>query len=34
MMPVVGYARVSSIGQDLGVQLEKLEKTGCHKVFI
>jgi len=33
MMPVVGYARVSSIGQDLGVQLEKLEKTGCHKVF-
>src|SRR6185437_13277377 len=33
MMPVVGYARVSSIGQDLGVQLEKLEKAGCHKVF-
>ena len=32
-MPVVGYARVSSIGQDLGVQLEKLEKAGCHKVF-
>jgi DNA invertase Pin-like site-specific DNA recombinase len=24
---------VSSIGQDLGVQLEKLEKAGCHKVF-
>jgi hypothetical protein len=25
MMPVVGYARVSSFGQDLAVQLEKLE---------
>ncbi len=33
MMPVVGYARVSSIGQDLGVQLGKLEKAGCRKVF-
>src|SRR4026208_2104428 len=33
MMPVVGYARVSDTGQDLGVQLEKLEKAGCHKVF-
>src|ERR1051325_11369071 len=33
MMPVVGYARVSSNGQDLTVQLEKLEKAGCHKVF-
>ena len=30
-MTVVGYARVSSIGQDLGVQLDKLK--GCHKVF-
>ena len=26
-----GYARVSSVGQDLGVQLEKL--AGCDKVF-
>jgi DNA invertase Pin-like site-specific DNA recombinase len=30
-MPTVGYARVSSTGQDLAVQLEKL--TGCDKVF-
>ena len=32
-MPTVGYARVSSTGQDLAVQLEKLESAGCHKVF-
>ena len=31
MMTVVGYARVSSLGQDLAVQLEKLK--GCDKVF-
>ena len=30
-MTTVGYARVSSTGQDLEVQLEKLE--GCEKVF-
>ncbi len=30
-MTTVGYARVSSSGQDLGVQLEKLK--GCDKVF-
>ena len=30
-MTVVGYARVSSLGQDLTVQLEKL--SGCDKVF-
>ena len=30
-MTTVGYARVSSTGQDLAVQLEKL--SGCHKVF-
>jgi DNA invertase Pin-like site-specific DNA recombinase len=30
-MTTVGYARVSSIGQDLAVQLEKLK--GCDKVF-
>jgi DNA invertase Pin-like site-specific DNA recombinase len=30
-MTTVGYARVSSTGQDLDVQLEKL--TGCAKVF-
>ena len=32
-MTAVGYARVSSTGQDLGVQLEKLEVAGCEKVF-
>jgi len=31
MMTTVGYARVSSLGQDLTVQLEKL--AGCDKVF-
>ena len=30
-MTTVGYARVSSLGQDLAVQLEKLK--GCDKVF-
>jgi DNA invertase Pin-like site-specific DNA recombinase len=30
-MTTVGYARVSSVGQDLEVQLEKL--SGCDKVF-
>ena len=30
-MTMVGYARVSSLGQDLTVQLEKL--SGCDKVF-
>ncbi len=29
----VGYARVSSYGQALGVQLNKLEKAGCSKIF-
>src|ERR1041385_7389546 len=33
VMPVVGYARVSSTGQDLRVQIEKMEKAGCNKVF-
>jgi DNA invertase Pin-like site-specific DNA recombinase len=32
-MPIVGYARVSSTGQNLVVQLEKLEGAGCDKVF-
>jgi DNA invertase Pin-like site-specific DNA recombinase len=32
-MPTVGYARVSSVGQDLAVQLEKLEDAGCKKIF-
>jgi len=29
----VGYARVSSIGQSLEIQLEQLAKEGCEKVF-
>jgi DNA invertase Pin-like site-specific DNA recombinase len=32
-MSTVGYARVSSTGQDLAVQLDKLESAGCNKVF-
>ena len=30
-MAIIGYARVSSIGQKLDVQLEKL--TSCEKVY-
>ena len=32
-MTTVGYARVSSTGQELALQLEKLEGAGCAKVF-
>jgi DNA invertase Pin-like site-specific DNA recombinase len=32
-MAVVGYARVSSAGQSLEVQLAQLQETGCEKVF-
>lgn len=32
-MAWVGYARVSSVGQSLDVQLEQLEAAGCEKVF-
>lgn len=32
-MELVGYARVSTREQDLGLQIEKLEKYGCTKIF-
>ncbi|WP_150464743.1 recombinase family protein [Francisella sp. XLW-1] len=32
-MSLVGYARVSSTGQKLDVQVEKLKKAGCKKIF-
>lgn len=33
-MSVVGYARVSTKGQDLSLQIEELNKYGCDKVFM
>lgn len=32
-MPIYGYARVSSCGQDLDIQLAQLRSAGCAKVF-
>jgi DNA invertase Pin-like site-specific DNA recombinase len=32
-MSVVGYARVSSVGQSLDVQVEKLTAHGCDKIY-
>lgn len=32
-MAKVGYARVSSSGQSLGIQLQKLELAGCERVY-
>lgn len=32
-MEIVGYARVSTVGQSLDVQLDKLTKANCSKVF-
>jgi DNA invertase Pin-like site-specific DNA recombinase len=32
-MAWVGYARVSSVGQSLDIQLEQLRQAGCDKVF-
>ncbi|WP_440617606.1 recombinase family protein [Cysteiniphilum sp. 6C5] len=29
----VGYARVSSSGQSLDVQTDKLKKAGCHFIY-
>ena len=28
-----GYARVSTVGQDLQAQLETLEREGCDKIY-
>jgi DNA invertase Pin-like site-specific DNA recombinase len=33
MSQLVGYARVSSVGQSLDVQTEKLTKAGCARIF-
>ncbi len=32
-MAIIGYARVSSIGQSLDVQMDKLTEYGCDKVY-
>ncbi|NDO83171.1 resolvase [Citrobacter sp. NCU1] len=32
-MAVVGYARVSSVGQSLDIQLDKLKGAGCDRVY-
>ncbi|OIN82914.1 recombinase family protein [Francisella sp. TX07-6608] len=33
-MAIVGYARVSSIGQSLELQIEKLKTYGCTALFL
>jgi len=32
-MSIIGYARVSSTGQNLGVQQDKLQAHGCDKIY-
>ncbi|WP_307838351.1 MULTISPECIES: recombinase family protein [unclassified Bacillus (in: firmicutes)] len=33
MTKILGYARVSTVGQDLETQIETLEKYGCDKIY-
>ena len=32
-MAILGYARASTIGRNLDVQLEKLREYGCEEIF-
>lgn len=30
---IIGYARVSTLGQDLAYQVKRLEEHGCHRIY-